>query len=73
VTILLLIFGEIFPKTLATRYADKISLSVAHIYKFLQIILFPVIRCIEKLMKALQKKKVENKVTDEEIEAFIDK
>lgn len=73
VTILLLIFGEIFPKTLATRYADKISLSVSNIYKFLQIILFPVIRCIEKLMKALQKKKVENKVTDEEIEAFIDK
>jgi len=73
VTILLLIFGEIFPKTLATRYADKISLSVSHIYKFLQIILFPVIRCIEKLMKALQRRKVENKVTDEEIEAFIDK
>ena len=73
VTILLLIFGEIFPKTLATRYADKISLSVSYIYKFLQIILFPVIWCIEKLMKALQKKKVENKITDEELEAFIDK
>ncbi|MBO4516974.1 DUF21 domain-containing protein [bacterium] len=25
-TILLLLFGEIFPKTLATRYADRISL-----------------------------------------------
>lgn len=73
VTILLLLFGEIFPKTLATRYADKISLTVSKVYKFLQIILFPIIRCIEKLMKALQKKHVEDqKITDEEIEAFID-
>lgn len=72
VTILLLIFGEIFPKTLATRYADKIALSVSGIYSFLQIILFPVIWCIERLMKALQRKKVENKITDEEVDAFID-
>lgn len=73
VTVLLLIFGEIFPKTLATRYADRIALSVSKIYLWLQVILFPVIWCIEKLMKVLQKKKVENKVTDEEIEAFIEK
>ncbi len=73
VTILLLLFGEIFPKTLATCYADKIALRISHVYKILQIILFPIIWCVEKLMKALQRKKVENKVTDEEIEAFIDK
>lgn len=73
VTILLLIFWEIFPKTLATRYADKLSLWVSKIYLWLQVILFPVIWCIEKLMKLLQKKKVETKVTDEEIEAFIEK
>jgi len=73
VTILLLIFWEIFPKTLATRYADKISLAVSKVYRYLQIVLFPVIRCIEKLMKVLQKKKQDNqKITDEEIEAFID-
>lgn len=72
VTILLLLFWEIFPKTLATRYASKIALSVSKIYNFLQIILFPIIRCIEKLMKLLQKKKTETKVTDEDLEAFID-
>ena len=72
VTLLLLIFGEIFPKTLATRYADQIALWVSGVYCFLQIILFPVIWCIEKLMKLLQKKKVDNKITDEEVEAFID-
>jgi hypothetical protein len=32
-----------------------------------------VIWCIEKLMKSLQKKKIENKITDEELEAFIDR
>ncbi len=72
VTLLVLILGEIFPKTLATRYADKIALWVSGIYKILQIILFPIIRCLEKLMKILQKKKVDNKITDEELEAFID-
>lgn len=75
VTILLLFFGEIFPKTLATRYADKIALSVSKVYQILQIVLFPVIWFIENIMKLLQKKapKTNNKITDEEIEAFIDK
>lgn len=72
ITLLLLLFGEIFPKTLATRYADRIALWVSGIYSFLQIILFPIIRCIEKLMKLLQRKKVDNKITDEEVDAFIE-
>lgn len=72
VTLLLLLFWEIFPKTLATRYADRISLSVSKVYSALQIILFPIIWCVEKLMKVLQKKKIDNKITDEELEAFID-
>jgi Mg2+/Co2+ transporter CorB len=32
VTLLLLLFGEIFPKTLAIRYSDKIALAVSKIY-----------------------------------------
>ncbi|MCK9467095.1 MAG: hemolysin family protein [Candidatus Absconditabacterales bacterium] len=72
VTLLLLLFGEIFPKTFATRYTDKISLSVSKIYVLLQIILYPIIVGIEFLMKKLQKTKTEQPMTDEEIEAFID-
>lgn len=72
VTLLLLIFGEIFPKTFATRYADILSLRIAKIYSFLQIIFYPIIRPVEKLMKFLQKKSTPTKITDEEIEAFIE-
>lgn len=72
VTLLLLLFGEIFPKTLATRYADSISLKIAKIYAGMQILFFPIIRPVEKIMKLLQRKKESEKITDEEIEAFID-
>lgn len=72
VTLLLLLFGEIFPKTLAIRYADNIALSVAKIYILLQIILYPIVVSVDLLMKALQKKTTISTVTDEEIEAFID-
>jgi len=70
--LLLLLFGEIFPKTLATRYADKISLSVSKIYIILQIILYPVVVSVDFVMKLLQKKSSVSTVTDEEVEAFID-
>ncbi len=72
ITLLLLLFGEIFPKTLATRYADKISLSVSKIYIILQIILYPVVVSVDFVMKLLQKKSSVSTVTDEEVEAFID-
>lgn len=72
VTLLLLLFWEIFPKTLAIRYADKIALSVSKIYVFLEIILYPIVVVVAFLMKKLQKKKIENFLTNEEVEAFID-
>lgn len=48
-TILILIFGEISPKTLATIYADKISLAYSTIIELLMKILTPVIFIINKL------------------------
>lgn len=72
ITLLLLLFGEIFPKTLAIRYADKIALSVSKVYILLQIILYPVVVSVDYLMRVLQKKTTISTVTDEEIEAFID-
>lgn len=48
-TLLILIFGEISPKTLATIHAEKISLAYATIIDFLMRILTPVIFIINKL------------------------
>lgn len=48
-TILILIFGEISPKTLATIHADKISLSYAKYIKTLMVVLTPFIYVINKL------------------------
>ena len=73
ITLLLLLFGEIFPKTLATRYAEKIALWVAKIYQILWYVFFPVIVAIEGLMKLLHNgKDPDIEITDEEIESFID-
>lgn len=48
-TILILIFGEISPKTLATIHSEKISLAYSGIISFLMKILTPVIFIINKL------------------------
>lgn len=72
ITLLLLLFWEIFPKTWATRNADKIALSVSKIYLILEYILYPIVVVVDFLMKKLQKNASLDDVTDEEIEAFID-
>lgn len=48
-TLLILIFGEISPKTLATIHAEKISLAYSGTIEFLMKILTPVIFIINKL------------------------
>lgn len=72
VTFLLLMFGEIIPKSFAIKNAVSIALFVAPIYKFLMFILFPVIFVIEGIIKLFSKKEVSEQITDEEIESFID-
>ena len=71
VTLLILLFGEIFPKSLALKHAETISLRVTRVYVFLQFILFPIVWIVEILTKMLKWKKTQT-MTDEEIEAFID-
>lgn len=48
-TLLILIFGEISPKTLATIHSEKIALSYGSIIEFLMKVLTPVIFVINKL------------------------
>jgi len=72
VTFLLLLFGEIIPKSIATKNAAAISLAVAPIYKFLMLILYPVISFMEILIKLFSGKQKVEQITEEEIESFID-
>ena len=72
VTFLLLLFWEIIPKSIATKNAAAISLSVAPIYKFLMLILYPVISFMEILIKLFSGKQKVEQITEEEIESFID-
>lgn len=48
-TLLILIFGEISPKTLATLHADSMSLKIAGIIEVLMLLLTPIIFVINKL------------------------
>lgn len=50
-TIIVLIFGEITPKTIATGSADKIALSYSGVINFLMIILTPFIFIINLMAK----------------------
>ncbi len=72
ITFLILVFGEIVPKSFATKNAEKIGLWVAYPYKLLMILLFPVIFVLEILIKLFTGKNVATRVTEEEIETFID-
>ncbi|MFK7780065.1 MAG: hemolysin family protein [Candidatus Gracilibacteria bacterium] len=72
VTFLLLLFGEIIPKSYATKNAATISLLVAPIYKILMIVLHPIIIFIEIIIKVFSGKAKVEQVTEEEIESFID-
>lgn len=54
-TLLVLIFGEVTPKTFATQNAEKWSLGVIKFIKFLSVILTPVIRVMSYLTDMLLK------------------
>lgn len=71
-TFLLLLFWEILPKSIATKNASAIALTVAPIYKILMIILFPVITFIEVIIRLFSTKWKVERMTDEELESFID-
>lgn len=74
VTILVLIFGEIVPKTYAQEHSESISLKIAPFYFYLTKILTPVIWCLSLLTKKINKKSENSQeISQEEVEAFIEK
>lgn len=55
-TILILIFGEIAPKSLATRYSERISLSTAPVMLFIMQLLLPLVWLFSLFTSWLQKR-----------------
>lgn len=77
-TILILIFGEISPKTLATIYADRISLFYSGVIELLMKLLTPVIFLINKLslgfllLLRVDPNAGEQQMTEEELRTIVD-
>ena len=77
-TFLILIFGEVSPKTLATIKADKNSLSIAGFISVLMVVLTPVIFIINKLslgvifLFGIRQSDAKRVMTEEELRTIVD-
>ena len=77
-TVLVLIFGEIVPKTWANLYADSIAMTYAPIIRFLMIVLTPVIFVVDHLSHAILKlfridpNKKNNSMTESELRTIVE-
>ena len=77
ITLLVLIFGEITPKTMASLYAEKMALSYARIIHFLMFLLTPVIFLVNKMAKGVltllrvDDNVKENTITEHELRTLV--
>lgn len=72
-TLLVLIFGEIMPKTLARSKPEKVSMVFGPILRMIQIVLTPIVWCFVQLNKLLIPGKQENdlpSVTEDELKSI---
>jgi putative hemolysin len=76
VTIMILIFGEIIPKTFARSQAEKLSVFIIYILRLKYYILYPVIRAMVLIIKAVLGENAEltgRFITQNDIEYMINK
>ena len=77
-TLLVLLFGEITPKTMATFYAEKMALSYAPVIYFLMKLLTPVIFLVNKLSNGIlfllrtDPNGKQNTMTEQELRTIVD-
>ena len=77
-TVLILIFGEISPKTLATIHAEKLAMMYSGIIQFIMTVLTPVIFIINKLsivflqLLRVNPEKSKNIITEAELKTIVD-
>lgn len=78
ITLLILIFGEISPKTLATIHADSIALAYSGVISFLMKLLTPVIFLVNKMalgvlfILRVDPNKEQNTMTEDELRTIVD-
>ncbi len=77
-TLVVLLFGEITPKSLATLYSERISLIYIHVIVPLTVILTPVIWVVDKLSNGIffvlrvDRDKAKNLMTEGELRTIVD-
>jgi CBS domain containing-hemolysin-like protein len=72
-TFLILVFGEIVPKSLANSKSEAISLFVAPLIYVLSIILYPLIWVFDLItVKVFRVKQLKPKITEEEVRNIVD-
>lgn len=73
ITVVLLIFGEITPKTMGKKYCDRLVLILAPIVYILSFILFPIVYIFRLVQKLISGKKTDSQqVNEEELETILD-
>ena len=75
ITFIVLIFGEITPKTVAREQADNFALKTVYVVKFIVIILYPLSVLFglwQRIINSISHKSVENAATEEEIITIVD-
>ena len=76
ITIVVLIFGEITPKTIAKANADSLALRLSYIVYFLMVILYPIVFIFNGYQKLLHfnedEEDKEPQVNEQELEAILD-
>ena len=74
VTVLILIFWEIVPKTYAQQHSESLSLKISPFYYFFTKLLTPIIWCLSLFTKKVAKKtETEQEISQEEVEAFMER
>ena len=73
-TFLILVFGEITPKTFATQNSERVSLFVARPIEILSIILSPIVKIFEVISTFMSKiigSKEEDEISEEELRTIV--
>ena len=71
-TLLILIFSEIIPKTIGTSHWKSLMGFAAKAIRLLIIVLFPIVWCVEKIQKWITPKASETAISREEVGAMAD-
>ena len=75
ITLVVLLFGEITPKTVSRDHADSFAINTVYTLRFLVIILFPfsvVFGLWQKMINKISRKPAETAATEEEIITMVD-